>query len=562
MPWFEESPERLNFELRQLEEFGFPYEIDPERRSAGELALTVRCPIDGAEHPLRVVYPAAYPFFPFQVHAPTLELAHHQDPYAKTLCFVARIDSEWVTTDTIGVFLRDRLPEVIKANCGDPEVQEAQEGAPATGFLIPMPGSLVITGDLGVSDQITRGSLMLGFEAGSNPNELFRGVVLEIRDLSGESLGSAPATLARRIGGRCEGRWVRFSQRPQTTDPIKVLEEAIAVWPELRQPFFRGGPDVIGIVFKDDARYREKHDLWTFLIRRKERDVVARRKNKRLPPGNTYTVYLARADRGAQDDVGARVPRVKALATKKAAIFGLGALGSTVAVQLAKAGIERLHLVDYDYLQAGNLPRWAVGWPGLGRQKVDVLISHIQQNYPFVQVVGSNFKIGAPGIDETEKALDAANIIIDCSVELTVHHYLSHVGWTRGLPYVWMSATAGGWGGIVGRSWGGSSDGCWKCFKYHQTAGQYRIPSEEEGADIQPVGCFSPTFTGTGFDLDLIALAGVRLSIATLCKGTTNGYPDFDWDIGIANFWSDNRPIAGDWEVHRLVRHPNCDEHD
>jgi hypothetical protein len=89
----------------------------------------------------------------------------------------------------------------------------------------------------------------------------------------------------------------------------------------------------------------------------------------------------------------------------------------------------------------------------------------------------------------------------------------------------------------------------------------YRVPNEEENADIQPIGCFSPTFTGAGFDLDEVSLTAVRMATATLCRGTPGGYPDFDWDVGVVNLWSNGRPIAPDWMMYRLERHQSCGNH-
>lgn len=569
MGWFHDLPDRLAFELRELKNAGFAYEIDEPLRAAGQIVLTVRYMVGGVEHPLRTVYPTDYPHFPFQVFADTLDLPQHQDPYSKVLCFIANIGSEWDTSDTICSFLLDRFPKVLRANEGDPTVHEAREGAPATGYLRPQAGSLVVVAEGTLPRDCTRGTLAIGFEPGVDPNALLRGIVLEVRDPEGRVLGTADKTLAARIAGRYEGRWVRLAARPKSTDANKILEEAIAIWPVLRQPVLRGGPDIVGIVFEDDARYREKHDLWTFVVRRRDREVATKRRGQRLPPGDKYTIYLARSDRSSREDLVVRTPRLRFLGNKKAAIFGLGALGATVALQLARAGIGKLFLVDPDNVEAGNIPRWAMGWHAIGWPKHSVLTTYIQQQYPFVAVGSSNLKVGAvllpeeQGLDQRilDHAFADAHLIIDCTVETTVHHYLSQRAWSKKLPYIWMSARAGGWGGIVGRAHAGKTPGCWKCFKYHQMDGRYRVPNEEEGADVQPVGCFSPTFTGAGFDLDEVSLTGVRLAVATLSSGTREGYADFDWDVGVVNLWEAGKPIAPDWECHSLEQHPKCDGH-
>src|SRR4029077_18050623 len=137
-----------------------------------------------------------------------------------------------------------------------------------------------------------------------------------------------------------------------------------------------------------------------------------------------------------------------------------------------------------------------------------------------------------------------ADIIIDCTVEKTVHHYLSDIAWRQRIPYIWASGTPGAWGGIVGRVLLDTSRGCWKCLCGHLADGALPEPQHEDGADIQPVGCDAPTFRGAGFDLDTVAIMCARLAAATLCRGAVDSYPDFNWDIAMVDLWKDGHPIA------------------
>jgi len=572
LAWFDERPERLDFELRALDAACFPYEIDGARKAAGQLILAVRCRVEGVEYPLTVVFPNNYPFFPFQVLAPTLNLKYHQDRHSKALCFVARIDSEWETTDTLAEYLLDRFPKVLKASEGDGGVAEAREGAPATGYMIFQPGTVVLTADWLLPKGLDRGALVIGIEGGTDPSALLRGAVLEVRSLDGILLGEADAHFKTRYVRHLNARWVRLPATPLSTEAWPMLREAEAVWPALKTPTFNGGPDVVGIVFQDEARFREMHDLWVFVVRRRDRDVAVRGTGKRLPPGDQISACLARPDRSGRADIQTRVPRLKPISAKKAAIFGLGALGSMVAWQFARAGIGRLSVIDDDFVQAGNMPRWIMGLPAAGHQKVLVFASMIALNFPFTEVLPLNFKLGAaipPDLDVprdiddqlVSRAIEDADILIDCTVELTAHHYLSDLSWRRGLPYIWCSGTTGGWGGIVGRALRGKTSGCWRCFRHHRVDGTYPSPAEEEVADVQPIGCFSPTFTGSGFDLDLVSLTAVRLAASTLCIGSVDGYQDFNWDVGVVDLWDNGAPIAPKWKTFSLERHPACDAH-
>ena len=91
----------------------------------------------------------------------------------------------------------------------------------------------------------------------------------------------------------------------------------------------------------------------------------------------------------------------------------------------------------------------------------------------------------------------------------------------------------------------------------------FHKPPHEDIPEIQPVGCFHPTFTGTGFDMDHVSLAAVRLVVSTLCSGQEGIYPDFDWDVGVVDLWDEKKtPIEPCWTTYPLTRHPNCKAHE
>lgn len=54
-------------------------------------------------------------------------------------------------------------------------------------------------------------------------------------------------------------------------------------------------------------------------------------------------------------------------------VIGCGAIGSKVALSIAKLGVENLHLWDFDRIEAHNVPNQVFGLPHVGQLKVDVL---------------------------------------------------------------------------------------------------------------------------------------------------------------------------------------------
>ena len=68
-------------------------------------------------------------------------------------------------------------------------------------------------------------------------------------------------------------------------------------------------------------------------------------------------------------------------------VIGLGGVGSHAAVGLARAGVGRLRLVDFDAITATSLNRHAVALPEhVGRPKAQVVADHIARIHPSIEV--------------------------------------------------------------------------------------------------------------------------------------------------------------------------------
>jgi molybdopterin/thiamine biosynthesis adenylyltransferase len=564
--WFERYPERLEYELQALRDGGFTAEVDVEARKSGRIVLTVKCTIKSVDHTLKVYFPSSYPHFPFQVLAPSLSLARHQDPYSKALCFIARIETEWRADDTVAKYLLEKLPDILKANeSSGPFEGERHEGAPVTPYLPFERESVVLISDWVLPTEAIRGDLQLVVERTDHTHATLRGAVKRLSDQRGNVLGEVDARICRSFPRPTPGRWVRLPTIPKSNNPLELLTEAQQAWSALATPRFSDDRDIVGIVFRDEVRYREWQDTWIFLVRQKAGRI--RHQGGRGPHQHQMHVTLVRADRAGRTDLQARVPSLASLATRHAAIFGLGALGSIVTWQLARAGLGRLAIVDYDFVNAATTPRWIYGMSAAGRDKTSILFERLQVEYPLVDIEPISARLGNVFPDTTveitlRRVLDTAHIVIDCTVEKTVHHYLSSVAWERGIPYIWASGTTGAWGGIVGRVRPDRSRGCWKCFCGHLAYNTIVEPNAEDGPDVQLVGCDAPTFRGVGFDMDEIANMCARLSAATLCEQAPGSYGDFSWDVATLNLRKDGQPIAPNWTTYELQRHQNCDAHD
>ena len=71
----------------------------------------------------------------------------------------------------------------------------------------------------------------------------------------------------------------------------------------------------------------------------------------------------------------------------RVALAGLGGLGSTIAIALARTGVGRLLLIDFDVVEPSNLNRQQYKMKHLGMKKTEALKMEIEEINPFVTVI-------------------------------------------------------------------------------------------------------------------------------------------------------------------------------
>lgn len=79
--------------------------------------------------------------------------------------------------------------------------------------------------------------------------------------------------------------------------------------------------------------------------------------------------------------------------TAVVAICGLGGLGSHIAVALARAGIGKLILIDFDRVDTANLHRQQYKASQVGRYKTEALAENLLEIAPFLEIQTVNQRI-------------------------------------------------------------------------------------------------------------------------------------------------------------------------
>jgi len=282
---------------------------------------------------------------------------------------------------------------------------------------------------------------------------------------------------------------------------------------------------------------------------------------ERPTPGGAPTGwYLTRGERLAPADLAARIPAMAPLAGKRVALIGAGALGAPIALELVRAQLGELRILDFDLVEAGTIVRWPYGLSAVAAPKADFLAHVLSREYPFTKIVPfSRMLGGAPPVGEPaerqsdfdylERMFDGVDLVIDASAEIGVQQFVAHLADERGIGQITVSATEGARGGLIARVMPGET-GCWHCLQRELDDGTIPVPPHDEMGTVQPRGCATRTFTGTAFDLLPIVAQAVRTATTTLLDGRRGA------DIFVCSLSGvDGAP---QWTSHILERREDC----
>lgn len=85
----------------------------------------------------------------------------------------------------------------------------------------------------------------------------------------------------------------------------------------------------------------------------------------------------------------------KRLSSASVAVCGLGGLGSNIAIALARAGVGKLHIIDFDSVDISNLNRQQYFPEQLGMPKASALGDTLRRIAPYCDVSADNIMINS-----------------------------------------------------------------------------------------------------------------------------------------------------------------------
>ena len=86
------------------------------------------------------------------------------------------------------------------------------------------------------------------------------------------------------------------------------------------------------------------------------------------------------------------------LSAASVAVCGLGGLGSNIAIALARAGVGKLHILDFDRVDISNLNRQQYFPEQLGQFKADAMYDTLKRIAPYCDIVKEQVRLDEENI--------------------------------------------------------------------------------------------------------------------------------------------------------------------
>ena len=207
---------------------------------------------------------------------------------------------------------------------------------------------------------------------------------------------------------------------------------------------------------------------------------------------------------------------VEELGGKHVVVGGLGSGGSTVALELAKAGVGRFTLVDPDTIEATNLIRHECDGRYLGSGKAAAVGELIFFRNPDAEVEVVRADVFSLGKRLAELVADA-DLVAGCTDSEPPKHLLNRLCLSAGVAAVYAGVYERGVGGEVIRCGGAPDDPCYACVTSVLKEAA-PLPTGDEELDYGAVDADGTLqgAPGLGLDVRLVALLHAKVCLLSL----------------------------------------------
>lgn len=250
------------------------------------------------------------------------------------------------------------------------------------------------------------------------------------------------------------------------------------------------------------------------------------------------------------------------LRDRQVAVIGLGSGGGLIAAQLARCGIGRFQLVDFDRLEVHNIARHVCTLDDLGRRKTTAVADLLRRTHPKVDVETFDINVleNVSALDEIVRVADLVVVATDSEASKSL---INRACWRTGTPAVYGAAYDRGFGGDAFRCVP-PDDACYSCFQEQVGDVFSSAPhmGEVDYASIKdPTRFFAEP--GLGIDIAFLSLLASKMALLTLLRGTQSRLVDWPANYvmwGNQAEWAFDKPLQALFvDIPPFARCPVCD---
>jgi len=516
VPWYERFPEGVEWERDQFRRHGFTVK---ERIGDSGLVFEVDLEIGTQNVPVKVVYPPEFPEIHPTVYGPSPAMSRHQHPSELNFCLGGESET-WLPTDSAAslvVGLVELLTADANGDAGLIHTTEADMPEPVSVYL-----AAASTGTVLVPDPYWNADLP------TDSGDLRVGVVRPGLALLIRAAGAGDAHEAAAGALQYEaaevGKWASIPYAPSALATNQELAQL--VWsppsaPVLHRKQHRQRrpvhPQWLGLSFFEEGPQRdERRRNWIFLH----------------TVGSFATYQRYRSQALSLRERERRIPELTGFGLRSILVIGAGSVGSLVGVELAKAGLGHITIVDDDLYDVNNSVRHPLPLTYAGTNKAEALSVYCHSINPFAECTWFPRRVGHGIAGQALCDLVAkVDLCIDATGSGEIRRLLSRTCQHVNRPLLVAGLTSSSYGAevVLGRP----SGGCPCCFSLAQADGLLPTPESGPASTVTPVGCSQPTFFGAGFEAIELAAVATRMAVAA-CGDT--GYPTQEYDWAVLNF--------------------------
>ena len=513
--------------MGRFEALGLP--ADKEIGPDGQVVVTSQVRFRDELVDISVHYPAETPELPPEIVGPPGLLDRHQHPVGGNFCLLETPDSwssgGWGAADLI----REQLDSLLRdTEAGAEVVATAELPVPephSAYYNYPGNSMVLMTSNL-VTPVAEQGTMKLTLFAGL-------GMRCVVREVAGMRWDPS-CKVSFQPGPNVTGRWKKLDEPP----PVLGADE-LAAWvakehPDLlsamRMKKLRGttssstvAGDMVGLVFEEEAIDVGKRGwAWLFLY---------------IPRGDAPLLLHHQVI--SVEERGRRLPQGDALATHSVLLLGAGTIGGPVALELARAGLGNLSIVDWDRYEVNNAVRHPLSVEYAGFQKAESLAHACRGANPYCVVTVVTARLGRTDWSGVSSAQMLHDLIssVDAVVEATGSHqvqrYVGRICDELDKPLIAAWLTDEFLGGHVLRVIPGVTRS-FLCIATELSDGEGLQAISGDAPPRFPQGCAQPTTVGAGFDSAEIAAIATRLTVQTLLG---QEFRESGWDHCVVNFY-------------------------